>query len=578
MDKEIILGVRHGHDSSAAIVVDGEIIADVQEERFTRQKNDTSFPINAINYCLQAAKVNSEDINCLAIANSQIQDHFFSFFDIPREILPKENLNFKKIVRNNVEKIAKYFNLSSNSRPILPLYQKKIKLSPKCRIECVEHHLGHAASAAYTSGLNNEKALIITMDGVGDKVSNAVWRFENNKIKKLASFDSTSSLGYFYSTATEAMMWRHGSDEWKLMGLAPYGKPEPGVLDEFCPIFKDGILVKGVDYGSWGRWNDHGSNHYHGKLSEKLVPFVEKMGKENFAAEVQRITEEQAMNFILPWLKKENTRNILCAGGFFLNVKFNKKLWDTDELDLQWIYPNCGDSGLAVGSALYVYHKNNLEAPVQKLHDLFKGPEFSNDEIKKILDDRLLKYEFVENPSKVAAKFLSKNLAIAWVQGRMETGPRALGHRSILMSPLRAENKDLINKKIKFRELFRPFTPSMIYEKHKDYIVKPRDEEYMVSSFDVVEEKKNKIPAVVHVDGTTRPNMVKKDINPRYYELITEFGNITGEYVVLNTSFNVKGEPIVLKPEEAIKCFYSTGLDVLIMGNYLLMKSGIVNE
>lgn len=273
------------------------------------------------------------------------------------------------------------------------------------------------------------------------------------------------------------------------------------------------------------------------------------MGREDFAAEVQRISEEQAMNLIIPWLKKEKTRNILCAGGFFLNVKLNQKLWYSDELDFQWVYPNCGDSGLAVGSALYVYHKNNPSAPVQKIKDLYKGPEFNNEEIKKILDDIELDYKYIDNTGKIASEYLVKNLAIAWFQGRMETGPRALGHRSILMSPLKAGNKDTINKKIKFREMFRPFTPSMIYEKREDYLIKPRDEEYMVTAFKVKEEKKNKIPAVVHVDGTTRPNMVKKDINPEYYNLIKKFGEKTGEYVVLNTSFNIKGEPIVLPPQ-----------------------------
>ncbi len=567
----IILGVRHGHDSSAAIVVDGQIVADVQEERFTRQKNDTSFPINAINYCLKTAGVSSRDIDILAIPNSVIQEQFFSFFDIPKKILPSKKINFKeKIKKTIIDPYSQDKNL-----PVLPLYQKKFKLSEKCRIECIDHHLSHAASAAYTSGLDREKALIVTMDGSGENVSNAIWRWENNKIEKLVSFDRTSSLGYFYSTATEAMMWRHGSDEWKVMGLAPYGKPQPGILKEFHPEFKDGKFVKGVDFGNFGRWNDHGANHYHSQLAAKMVPLVEKLGRENFAAEAQRVSEEQALNLILPWLEKEGVTKILCAGGFFLNVKLNKRLWYSDKLDFQWIYPNCGDSGLAVGSALYAYHKHKPEATIKKLDHLYKGPEFSDEEIKKILDDKLLDYEFSENPSKTAAQYLSRNLAVAWFQGRMETGPRALGHRSILMSPLRAENKDIINKKIKFREEFRPFTPSMIYEKHTDYIIKPRDEEYMVSSFEVKEEKKDKIPAVVHVDGTSRPNMVKKEINPGYHELIKNFGEITGEYVVLNTSFNIKGEPIVLHPREAIKCFYDTGLDVLVMGSYVLKKSHV---
>ncbi len=191
-------------------------------------------------------------------------------------------MRLKKIFKSYVKNLL---GISSDkNRPVLPLYQKKLKLSKKCKIECVDHHLSHAASAAYTSGLNNKKALIITMDGSGNGVSNAIWRFEENKITKLVSFDQSSSLAYFYSAATEAMMWRHGSDEWKLMGLAPYGNPKPGALKGLYPEFEDGQLVKAIDFGQWGRWNDHGANHYHGKMSKKLVPFFRKNGKRGFCS------------------------------------------------------------------------------------------------------------------------------------------------------------------------------------------------------------------------------------------------------------------------------------------------------
>jgi len=571
-----ILGVRYGHDASAALVIDGEIIADVAEERFSRIKNDTSFPISAIKYCLETGGISSEEIDVLAIPSISIQDAFFSFFDIPKGSIPKNETTqsmFKKGIKKIIPERLFPEPYKSSLAPVLPLYKKKLKLSKKCKIELVHHHLAHAASAAFTSGLNNKKALIVTMDGSGDNVSNAIWKYENNQIELLKAFDRKSSLGYFYSYATEAMLWRHGCDEWKMMGLAPYGDPQPGTLNGFHPEFENGELKKGIDFGNFGRWNDHGANHYHGINVHKLIPCVEKLGRENFAAEVQHVTEEQGMNMILPWLEKEKTRNLLCAGGFFLNVKFNQRLWYSGKLDKHWIYPNCGDSGLPVGAALYVHHKNNPEDEVKSLKSLYKGPEFTNEEIKTILDDRYLDYEYVENPSKEAAHYLQKNLAVAWFQGKMEAGPRALGNRSILMSPLRPENKDLINKKIKFREPFRPFTPSLIYEKHQEYFINPRDEDFMVTTFDVKKEKKDKIPAVVHKDGTSRPNMVRKEVNPRYHELIKTFGGLTGESIVLNTSFNIKGEPIILNPREAIKCFYDTGLDVLIMGNYLLKKS-----
>jgi len=569
-EKLTILGVRCGHDSTAAVIVGGEIIADAQEERFTRQKNDASFPINAVKYCLSAAGISGEDVDILAVPGVSLPREFNVFFDIPREILPKrpERKTFKDLFFKK--------RRPTPPSPVLPLYQEKIKLSPKCEIKLVEHHLAHASSAAYTSGPPlGEKALIATMDGAGDGVSCAVWRFQNNKIENIVKYGKNSSLGYFYSCATEAMMWRHGSDEWKLMGLAPYGQPRPGALDGLHPIFENGELKKGYDYGKFGRWNDHGANHYHGREAEKFVPLVKKLGQENFAAEVQRIAEEEGFKFILPWLEKEKTRNLLCAGGFFLNVKFNQKLWYSGKLDDFWIYPNCGDSGLALGACLYAFYERNPRTQPARLKSLYHGPEFGNEEIRKTLDDRLLDYERLENPSEAAAKYLAENYAVGWFQGRMEAGPRALGNRSILMSPLKKENKDIINAKIKYREMFRPFTPSLLYEARNEYFVNPRDEEFMVMTFKVKEEKKSKIPAVVHIDGTARPNMVRKEINPRYHALIKKFGELTGESAVLNTSFNIKGEPIVRTPREAIKCFYDTGLDVLIIGDFILRKKNV---
>ncbi len=564
-----ILGVRYGHDSAAAIIIDGEIIADVAEERFTRIKNDTSFPINAIEFCLKTAGINSEDLDCLAIPTKIMQPEFFVFFSIPGgdAHVNRHSLQGIKHMARKVLSVK-----ARSTLPVLPLYQRQFRLSPSCRIHLCEHHLAHAASACYTSGLNNERALVVTMDGRGDNVSTGVWLFEDNAIKRLKAYDGSSSIGYFYSNATEGLGWRHGCDEWKVMGLAPYGTPRPGALKGFYPEFEDGVLTTPHEYGEFGRWNDHGSNHYHGRDSAGLSEKVKGLGREDFSAEVQRVAEEQAMNIILPWLKKTDTRRLCCAGGFFLNVKFNQRLWYTGLLDTQWIYPNPGDAGLAVGAALSAYYSLNPSQRHKPLTNLYFGPEYADSDIKKILESRGILYRYAENPSVDAARYIADGFVIGWFQGRMESGPRALGNRSILMSPLKAENKDIINEKIKYREPFRPFCPSVLYEKASDYIVNPREELFMVTSFDVKENKRHSIPAVVHVDGTVRPQMVRKEINPRYHELIKSFGDITGEYVVLNTSFNIKGEPIVCNPREAIKCFYDTGMDVLVIGNYIIEK------
>lgn len=568
-----ILGVRFGHDAAAALVVNGEIIADAGEERFTRVKNDTSFPINAISYCLEAGGISSEDLDCLAIPGTGIPDEFFIFFSIPDSIIPVDLVRDNKGVKDIIRSVL---NVRTQRKlPVLPLYQKPFKLSSKCRIHLSGHHLAHAASACYTSGYNEEKALCVTMDGRGDAISVALWRFEANRIESIKWFEGNASLGWFYSNATEAMGWRHGSDEWKVMGLAPYGNQRPGALKGFYPEFKDGDLVRPHEFGEFGRWNDHGANHYHGKDSENLSRIVGELGMEDFAAEVQKIFEEQAFNVILPWLEKENTRILCTSGGCFLNVKFNQKLWYTGKVDDLWIYPNPGDAGIAAGAALHAFYMEGRGVKHKKLDNLYFGPEFSNEYIEGVLKDRGIDYKFIENPSEVCAQYLYRNLVVGWFQGRMEAGPRALGNRSILMSSLKAENKDIINAKVKYRETFRPFCPSMLYEKRNDYLVKPRDEFFMICSFDVTQDKKDKIPAVVHVDGTARPQMVMERVNPLYYEVIKAFGDLTGEYVILNTSFNIKGEPIVCHPREAIKCFYDTGIDVLIMGNFVVEKPAL---
>jgi carbamoyltransferase len=278
------------------------------------------------------------------------------------------------------------------------------------------------------------------------------------------------------------------------------------------------------------------------------------------------------MNFILPRLEIHDCAKVACAGGFFLNVKLNQKLWYSGKLDKHWIYPNAGDPGLSVGAALMAFHSMNPKARVQQLDNLYKGPDFSHEQIKQVLDERRIKYAYHENIELIAAELLKKNYVLGWFQGRMEAGPRALGNRSILVSPLKQENRDLVNTRIKYRETFRPFCPSILSGYSSDYLVNPRDAYYMVISFDTNGRARQRIPAVVHVDGTVRPQTVRREVNPRYYDVIKAFGEITGEYAILNTSLNIRGEPIVCTPREAIKCLYDTGMDAMILGNFLVEK------
>jgi carbamoyltransferase len=565
-----VLGIQVGHDAAAALVIDGRVVADVAEERFTRVKNDSSFPLHAIDFCLKFAGMKSVELDAIALPSRYLDPEIPVFIDIPKDKLPAED---RALASRLKQSVLNYVTPGRGSATTLPLYQEPMALGPQCRVELVDHHKSHAASAYYTSGLNDERTLVVTMDGIGDGVAVAIWKGEKNRLELLKSWGADSSLGWFYSNCTEALGWRHGSDEWKTMGLAPYGKPQPGAIDGFHPVFEKGELKQGHKYKGGGAWLDHSAYHYHFDDSRPLASIAKRMGREDFSAETQRVFEVQAHELILPWLDRVGTGHFCGAGGAFLNVKANQNLWYTGKLDTQWVYPNPGDAGLAVGAALYVYFKHNPGAKHEQLRDLYLGPSYADDDIRRILDERGIQYEQVAEPAQSAADDLAQDRIVGWFQGRMESGPRALGNRSILMSPVKAENKDIINRCVKYREAFRPFCPSMLSERAADYLEFSREERFMITSFAVRPERKARIPAVVHVDGTARPQTVRKDINPRYHALISHFGALTGEYAVLNTSFNVKGEPIVCNPREAIKCFYDTGLDVLYLGSYRLRKT-----
>jgi len=560
-----VLGVHIGHDSSAALVVDGKIMADVAEERFNRIKHYAGLPVKAIEYCLESNGLTIDDIDIIAVPSAMSMKRLNYLFGLKGDRAEKlttarKLLNLsKKALRNTAE------------QP--PLYIKNFPIAESTAIEHVEHHLAHAASAYYTGGLE-DKQLIVTMDGAGDGVSVALWRGEGKTITPLKKFDTTASLGWFYSNVTEALGWIHGDGEGKTMGLDPYGSTEKtkGVLDGFYPRFKDGDLVEPHDFGVSSVWNDNGANQFHFDEANDIHELVKKFGKEDIAAEAQRVLEEQAFEIVYPWLEKENTRNLSCAGGIFMNVKLNQRIWESGKVDHHYAYPNSGDSGLALGAALHSYYKACPEAPLVRIEDIYWGTEYTEEEIEETLKLRHLKYTRVEDIEAYAAGLLVDNKIIGWFQGRMESGPRALGNRSILMSPLRPENKDVINARVKFREAFRPFCPSLLWEKKEDYLENVRDEFFMITSFTCKEEKRAKIPAVVHADQTMRPQTVKKEFNPRFWKLIKEFGDKTGEYILLNTSFNVMGEPIVNQPRDAVRCFYDNGLDYLIIGNFVLSK------
>jgi carbamoyltransferase len=560
-----VLGLHIGHDSSAALVRDGHIVADVAEERFVRIKHYSGLPIRSIEYCLRSQNLTMNDIDIIALPAAGVAPHLNFLFDLKGAKV--ETPRFRTRAMAYVRRMRN----RAEAKP--PLYIRNFPASPRTEIVHVEHHLAHAASAYYTSG-SREKQLVVTIDGAGDDVSVGIWRGENGAITRLESFPTSASIGWFYSNVTEALGWWHGDGEGKTMGLAPYGDYTKcqGVLDKFYPKFENGSVAEHHDFGRVGFWNENGAIQYHFDESYAIKDLINRYGRENIAAEAQHVLEQQAANLIYPWLEKENTRNLSASGGVMLNVKLNQRLWESGRIARHHTYPNPGDSGIAVGAALYAYFQANPGAEIPAIADLYWGPEYSDKEIEDALALRQIEYKRIDNPEEFAARQLANNRIVGWFQGRMESGPRALGARSILMSANRPENKDIINARVKFREAFRPFCPSLLWENKDDFLENARDEFFMITSFTCKEAKRTRVPAVVHADHTLRPQTVKQEINPRFWRLIKEFEKLTGEPLVLNTSFNIMGEPIVNHPREAIRCFYDNGLDVLVLGDFVLTK------
>jgi carbamoyltransferase len=563
-----VLGVHIGHDSSVALIRDGRLIADVAEERFSRIKHHNGVPYKSLEYCLREGGITMDDVDVVAVPSKYSLPALDYLFDL------HEEHRMKKRLRSHAADFYRKHFSHDLRKP--PLYVRKHKVQKHTRVAYIEHHLAHAGSAYYSSGLGRtEKALILTCDGSGDGVSLCFWRGENGRITPLKQFGGNGSIGWFYSNVTEALGWIHGDGEGKTMGLAPYGDADKcrGCLDGFYPKFSGTDLAEPHEFGSVYYWDEGGSTQYHFDDADQIRKIIDKHGREDVAAEAQRVLEEQVVPLTAAWMDKEATDILCAAGGVMLNVKLNQRLWYTGRIRKHWTYPNCGDSGLAYGAAMVAYFEQN-GGDIPLLQDLYSGPAYSNDEIETMLGHRGVTAQYVEGIEDAAAELLARNKIVGWFQGRMESGPRALGGRSILMSAGTNENKDVINAKVKYREAFRPFCPSVPIECAPLYLSKYRPEPFMITSFDATSERRGAIPAVVHADGTARPQTVTREANERYWTLLRRYGELSGHPVLLNTSMNIMGEPIVCNPRDALKCFFDSGMDALAMGNFLLTKNG----
>jgi len=557
------------HDSAASLLKDGHVIAAVEEERFSRKKFDDGFPKLAIDWCLKEAGINPNQINSIAFYDKpvlkfeRLLDNYiavaprglFSFLDI----IPKW-LHKRLWIKNDIKKHLKGFE----GDIIFP-----------------EHHISHAAYSFFTSPFN--ESAILTVDGVGEWTTTSFGTAKNNTIQLTNDIRWPHSIGFFYSAFTYFLGFQVNEGEYKLMGLSSYGKPKyyDLILNELIDVKDDGSIHLNMKYFSFTydkvMTNDKFSELFgisRRNKNEKILQIHFDIG-----ASAQKVLEEIMLKMANHIYEKTQLKNLCLGGGVALNGVANYRLLKESPFQNIHIPPSPGDAGSAVGCAQYLYyihHKNERKIEMneaKRIHEnVYVGPSFSNEEIINFLQNKKIQFEKFDNVSLLekTAKLIAEGNIIGWYQGKMEWGPRALGNRSILADPRDAKMKDILNKKIKHRESFRPFAPSILEEFASEYFDIDIPSPYMLMVTKV--KKPEKIPAVTHVDGTGRLQTVSKDSNSMYYDLINQFYKITETPVIINTSMNVMGEPIVNTPEQAFNMLVKTDMDYLVMGNQMISK------
>lgn len=552
-----IIGISYSgdHDSSCALVIDGELKFAISEERLTRKKHDSSFPINSIKEALKFSNLKPEDIDYVCISWSNPLKQFI--FDL--KLLFKNKFSFKGLLYTSYSNLYKLW--------IKGGFKRYENYFGKSNFLFCDHHLAHAISAYSYSPFN--EATVVVIDGRGAYEATSIWYAKDGKIEPVEIIKFPNSIGLFYAKFTKYLGFKPLSDEWKVMGLAPYGKD--GIsLKEF-------IENESIPYRiNWKRLLRSGLNdvsgieEIFGRKREEDEEINEKHKDIAFAC--QRETERAILNIVKYAVEKTKCKNLCLAGGVVLNCKANGIVANSGIIDDIFIQPAASDEGAALGSAFYPYLIFEKRLPKFLMDNLYLGPSFKEEEIERILKNCKLKYEKLINPQKLISELISDGKIIGLFQGRMEFGPRALGNRSIIADPRKEEMKDKVNNSVKYREWWRPFAPTILEEKYFEFFDTKFLSPFMILSFPVKKEMKDKIPATVHVDGTARPQSLNKKINPFYYEIIYEFYKKTNVPAILNTSFNLKNEPIVCTPFDAIRTFYTSGLDYLVLENFLVFK------
>ncbi len=562
-----ILGIGgYSHDSAAALVCDGKLVAAVAEERLTRVKHQGGVPRRAVQYCLDAAGLSANDI-----------DHIGCYMRPLVRVGWRWPYRMRQAFRSPLYS-AGYMAYEAVHNAMYAYGMMGLRGS-KARLHFMDHHPAHAASAFLVSPF--DEAALLSVDYVGEYTATWTGLGRGTSMRRIGSRSYPHSLGVFYSGITDYLGFLRASDEYKVMGLASYGEPE--YLDEFRTIIRvreDGWYDVDLSWMMAHYAPGSRCGYFSKKFLDRFGPPRRKgepieTRHKNIAASAQCVLEEAVLRVAERLQRDTGLKRLCMAGGVALNCSMNGRLLRESPFDAIFVQPAAGDEGIAIGAAYQLYHRMTGVPRGFVMEDARLGPEYSDDAVRAFLDGAKIAYEQPDDVEARAAELIANGQIVGWFQGRAEFGPRALGARSILADPTRAEMRDLLNKYVKHREDFRPFAPSCLEERAGEYFTGCARSPFMLFVYPVEPDKRASVPAITHVNGTARVQTVSKTTHPQYYRLIEEFEKRRGVPMVLNTSFNVMGEPMVNSPADAVRCFYSTGMDALVMGGCVVRKRGI---
>ncbi len=558
-----ILGIAcHYHDSGACLVKDGKVVAAAEEERFTRKKHDHEFPENAIRFCLKQGGITAEQLDYIGFYEKPVLK-FSRMLETHIDTYPRSIIQFTKAVPTWLTEKLRIKSLIRS------------KTGFKGEVLFIKHHMSHASSAFLPSPF--KESAIITWDAVGEWTTVAYGTGKDNRIMMKKELQFPTSIGMLYSAMTAFLGFRVNSDEYKVMGLASYGKPKYyDRMKKLVTQLEDGSIKLNMNYFAY----EYSFKMYNEKFAKEFgkprKPETEiTQHHMDLAASLQKLTEEIMLNIAKHVKKETGQKNLCMSGGVSLNVVANKIILEQSGFEHLFVQPASSDAGGSLGAAMHIYNCLLNKERNYVMTNAYLGPEFSDEEIKAYLEKNSISHKECKTEEEMleeTAKLIHENKIIGWFQGRMEFGPRALGARSIIANPCNPEMKDILNNKVKHREDFRPFAPVTTEEDAKDYFEVKQPDPFMVLLVDVKKNKRESIPSVTHVDGTGRLQTTTEKDNPRYYRLIKTFKKLSKVPVLINTSFNVRGEPIVCTPNDAYKCFKGTGIDVLVMGRCIITK------